>query len=238
MTANLLWICQEFCRRQGLEVPTQVMTSRDNQLLQLVGLAHEVIEDLTERYRWQELVKETVWTSLAAESQGTLETLAPFGFESILNETIFDRTDQRQLFGPQNATQWQAAKAAPYTGPYHAYYIRGNQLLIVPTMPAGHTMAFEYESTWSIQNGATYKRYFTADADIFLLDEALMLAGLRWKWKYEKGVKYNEDWEAYDNLANSKSSKNGTKKTLQMDGTCPVPIPGIFVPSGNWPTSM
>lgn len=237
---TLLEIMQEFCVRAGIPKPLVVMASRDEQLLQLVGLAHEVLDDMLTHYVWEALEKEAAWVSLAAENQGVLTALAPYGFLYIKNETIWDRTDQRPVYGPLYAAEWQADKALVSTGPFYSYRIRGGVLKFTPTMVAGHSMAFEYASEDSILDvdGVTYKKYFTADDDTFILNESMLLAGLRWKWKYEKGLRYAEDQRAYDELVTTHSARNGTKRTLSMnDDDCVSLKPGIYVQAGSIPTS-
>ena len=52
---TLLQIVQEFCQRNGLTVPQIVMSSQDDQLTQIVGLANEICEDLVRRRSWTAL---------------------------------------------------------------------------------------------------------------------------------------------------------------------------------------
>lgn len=232
---TLLQIVQEFCRRQGLTVPSIVMASQDDQLVQLVGLANEVCEDLVRRHSWTDLQYQTTFTSVAAESQGAITTLAPNAFLKILNETIYDRTERLPIYGPRNPSDWQALKALPNTGPYYQYRIQNGLLKINPAMVAGHTIAFEYASE-GVVNAAdgTVKAYFTADDDTFVLNKTLLIAGLRWRWKEEKGLPYLETFRAYEAVVAEAAGSDGTKATLFMDGTTGRPEPGIFVPAGSW----
>lgn len=236
---SLLTVVQQFCTRTGLPVPNAVIGSGDNQLLQLVGLANEVVEDLCDRWTWQNLTREALFTTVNGEDQGNIEVIAPNGFLRILQETIFNRSLRLPIFGPLWAQDWQALKALPTTGPFNKYRIRGNRLLFMPPGTAGQQCAFEYATSFSIldNDGTTYKSAFTEDADTFILDERLLQAGLRWKWKEEKGLDYAEDFRRYEQLANNAAGRDGSKPRLNLAGGNQDYQPGIWVPSGNWNVS-
>lgn len=233
---SLLTVVQSFCQRTGLPVPSFAIGSTDAQVLQIIALANEVVEDLCDRWTWTDLMREAVFTTVTGEDQGSLDTIAPNGFLRISQETIFNRTLRLPLFGPMTQAQWQALKALPTTGPFYKYRIRQNHILFMPAGIAGHTCAFEYASSYAIlaNDGATYRSAFAADTDTFILDEKLLTAGLRWKWKAEKGLDYAEEFRRYEELANNASGRDGTKPRIDMSGGGNDFRPGIWVPSGNW----
>lgn len=238
---TLLQIVQEFCRRNGLTVPLVVMSSQDDQLTQIVGLANEICEDLARRHSWTSLQYEAVFTSVAGADQGAITDLAPNAFLKILNETIFDRTRRLPVFGPRSAKQWQAIKALPMSGPFYQYRIQQGRLKITPDMPAGHTMAFEYASEGIVQDNTTavpkVKAFFTRDDDTFLLDKSLLLLGLRWRWKEEKGLPYLESFRLYEAAVAEAAGADGTKQPMSMNEDYSMIQPGIFIPAGNWSIS-
>jgi len=235
---TLLEIVQEFCRRQGLPVPSAVVSLGDDQLTQIVGLANEICEDL-DRFSWTQLVREASWTATGAEDQGAMSVLAPFCCSSILNETIYNRTTRLPIYGPVSARQWQADKALFAASPTHEYRIFGGHLYITPAPPDTDHLAFEYRSSAVVYNANdnAYKPYFTKDDDEFLLPPPLLLRGLRWRWKAEKGFPYAEDFRLYETAVADANGRDGGHKTLTMDG-CDRPVgPGIVVQPGNWNVS-
>lgn len=233
---TLLELVQTFCRRQGLPAPSIAVSSQDDQILQIVGLADEVAEDLVRRHSWTALIREATFTSVSGGDQGSITTLADTGFLKVLNDTIFDRTRRLPVFGPRSPQEWQAIKAVPMSGPFYQYRFRGDHLLITPDMPSGHSMAFEYMSQAYVlaANGTTYKTSFSADDDTFLLDPVILRKGLRWKWREAKGLPYAEDFRAYEAAVAEAMGADGTKPVLSMHETYPAVRPGIFVPAGNW----
>jgi hypothetical protein len=233
---SMLTIVQHFCRRTGIPRPTTVYGGTDPQVLQALALLEEEGNALASRHPWQALTFEASHTSLAAEDQGAIATIASNGFRRIKNETIWNRTTSIPLYGPMDGVEWQAVKGMAATGPHYRYRIRGGKLLANPTPTAGESWYFEYASkNWITDStGVTYRQYFGADTDLTLLEEDLLLAGLRWRWKKEKGFDYAQDFEDYEALIKDAMGGDGGKRTLSMDNLTDDARPRVFVAAGNW----
>lgn len=235
---SLLTIIQAMCARTNVPSPTSVMGQiSDTQVAQMVRLLEEEGNDLSKRGSWQGLTREATWTTTAAEDQGALTTLASNGFNYIKNGTFWDRTNKLPIGGPLDDGQWAAIKGRGTTGPRYYYRIRGDHLLIVPTPAASLSWAFEYASeNWILANdGTTYKSAFTLDTDTVLIPEPLMLMGLRWRWKKEKGLEYAEDFRTYEQQVKDALGRDGGKSVLSMAGEKRDAMPGILVPAMSWP---
>lgn len=233
---NLLGIVQEFSRRRGLPVPQIAIASQDDQVMQIVGMLHQVLEDLNSRKVWQTVTKEYTFLSNGAEDQGDLQTLIP-DFKWMMNDTFWNRTRKLPVYGPRDAQEWQALKAVPMTGPFMQYRIRGGHLLLNGNFPAGEDLVFEYAGEWMIRavDGVTYRQYFAADTDICLVKDSILLAGLTWMWKEAKGFKYAEDFRRYESLVADQAGHDKSATVLYMDGGAGQFEPAIMVPTGNWP---
>lgn len=240
MPSTLVTIVQKFCGRTGLRKPSQVAGSLDAQIIQIMDLANELCEDITDRWLFEDLIKETTFTSLGTLDQGAIATIAPSGFKYILQDTIYDRTQKIPIYGPLSPAAWQQAKAFVPVGPIFRYRFRGGRLLFDPVPPAGHTCAFEYASNLIIYNPVddVFKSEFTKDTDTFLLDQSFLLQGLRWKWKMEKGLPYAEDMRMWESTMDNAAGRTGTKPKIYMDGSSDQSVePIIIVPPGSWPLS-
>lgn len=234
---TMLSVVQDFCGRTGVPVPTTVYGTTDPQAQQAMKLLEEEGDDLAKRNGWQGITFEASHTTTAAEDQGAITTIASNGFGYIKNDTLWDRTTRIPVCGPLNARNWQWRKSLAVSGSYYNFRIRGGKLLINPVPPASESWFFEYVSkNWILgADGTTYKKRFTLDTDTILLPEDLILQGLRWRWKKEKGLEYAEDFNTYEQQVNAAIARDGGKETLNM-GESPQRgrVPGVFVPSGNW----
>lgn len=230
---TLIELCNRFARRTGL--PTATTTTSGSTFGQLVALLDEVLDYLTSEYNFEGLVEECVFLSQATDLQGSLTALAPKGYSRICRNTFFDRTENLQIQGALTDVEWQAQKSMATGGPYSWFRLRGGNLYLLPSPPAGHTMAFEYMSNWAVADASgNRKRYASLDTDTFLLPDDLLLAGLRWRWKSEKGFDYAEELRQFELLARSAAMTSQAARAYSLDGGCVTPGPGIIIPTGNW----
>ena len=234
---TMLSVVQNFCRRTNIPVPTTVYGTTDSQVQQVMSLLEEIGNDMASRGSWEGLTFEAAHTTLAAEDQGAINSIATNGFRYLKNDTIWDRSTRLPVCGPLDAKQWQALKAWVVNGPLYQYRIRGGKLLVNPAPPASESWYFEYVSqNWILgADGTTYKQYFTLDTDTILLPETVVLMGLRAWWKKEKGLDYAEDMRMYETQLKDSLGRDGSKTTISMDlKSRRGPTPGIFVSPGSW----
>lgn len=236
---SLLTIVQNACKRMGLAAPAAVASSTDTQIIQFMALANEEGEELSTgasvglSHDWQVLQSEATFTTLAAESQGAIATIAP-GFKYIIDGTIWDRSRRLPAYGSLTPQAWQNFKAWGFANPFPKYRVRGGLLLLMPVPAAGDSYYFEYQSSnWCADAGGTGKSAFTADTDVGLLDEQLMTAGLIWRWKKAKGFDYAEDFRQYQTRVMNAIARDVESSVLDM-GRKEDARTGIVVPVGNW----
>ena len=236
---NVLGAIQRFATAVGFPSPSVALTSTSNDVLQVVELLNQVGRELAGRHDWQALTFEATFTTVATESQGSLSTIigATQVLKKITDDTIWDRTQQQPVWGPLSPQLWQGNKALVLSGPYPQYRIRGNAILFYPVPAAGHSCYFEYVSKcWATDvGGSTFKTNVTADTDVFLVDEELIMAGLEWRWLRKKGLSYAEEFNSYEMLVADAIGNERTHPTLHMDGDYQERRPGTFVPVGSWP---
>lgn len=232
---TMLTMVQSACLRLGLPSPNAVATSTDTQYLQLLALLNEEGSELAERTEWQALMREATFTTLAAELQGSLATICP-GLNYIVNDTIWNRTQRRPVFGPLGAQKWQQQKAMSLSGPWNQYRIKQNGIYFYPAPAAGESCYFEYVSNYYAlaTDGTTYKEAFTADSDTTVLNESIMTLGLIWRWKANKGLDFSVDYQKYEHSVLNAIGRDGAKPTLNMGESRYDIIPAVVVPAGSW----
>lgn len=131
-------------------------------------------------YRWNILTKEQTFTSVATEEQ---TSAIPTDFDRFIPETFWDRGTTKLLSGPISPVEWQGLKASGYEGTQRKFRHRGGSILTVPTLEAGSTMAFEYVSkNWAQNASLTAQASMTADTDTALIDEELIIRGVKFQW--------------------------------------------------------
>lgn len=230
---SLLTICQAAAGRIGINRPSVVAGSTDQQVLQLLDLVNEEGAKLSTgasiglRYDWRRMIGEATFTAVAAEDQGDITTIAP-GFKYIIQGTIYNRTLRRPVPGPLPPDKWQLLKAANVVGPYPQWRVRGNTLKLLPSPNAGDQIYFEYHSSyWALSATGTPKAQFSADDDTSVLDEDLLTQGLVWRWKRTKGLEYAEDFRDYQTAVHIAITGDGTAPVLNMGD--PEYRPGVLI---------
>lgn len=230
---TLLTIVQNSCDIIGLTRPSVVITSQDQNVRTLLALAQVEGRELLDRYSWPATQIEKTHTSLAAELQGVMTTLAP-GFSYITSGTFWDRTLTQPVTGPLSPIEWQALKARTATGPYPSYRLFGGKLYAYPAPSAGNTWVFEYQSTYFCQSSAgANQSAWAVDTDVGVLDENLMELGVVWRFKKKNGLDYSEDFRSYEQKLANETSRAGGRRVLDMTGMGSA-ARGVYVPEGSW----
>jgi hypothetical protein len=230
---SLLTLIQGASDIVGVSRPSVVIASTDQNVRTMLAFAQIEGQELAERYAWPQLQLEASHTSLAAEDQGVITTIAP-GFNYIVSGTFWDRTLMQPVTGPLSPQEWQALKARVSTGPYSQYRIQGTHLYAYPAPPAGNSWKFEYQSLlWCQSSGGTGQDAWAADTDTGRLDENLMKLGVVWRYKKKNGFDYSEDYRVYEQKLANATARVGGKRTLSMGGGNGVSR-GIYTPEGSW----
>lgn len=228
---SMLTIVNAAQRRLGLSVTATVAGNSDDTATNLLALLNQAGEELAEVFAWQAITFEATFTTLAQESQGSMETIAP-GWSYIVNATIWNRTENEpfQALSPQ---EWQREKSAGVVGPGSRYRIRGGALLMNPAPTAGQTCAFEYVSKyWATDStGATGKSAFTADTDVSRLDEQLLTLSLVWRFKQSAGLEFAPELSMYEQRLANAMSRDGGRSRLHFGYQENY---GVTVPEGSW----
>ena len=233
--ATALQIVQSICKRIGIPSPNAALSSADPQIIQVVELCNEEGQELARRTPWTALQNEATYTTLAAEDQGSLAAIAP-GLNFIINDTIWNRSLRRPVFGPKSPQSWQQNKAFAINGPWSNFRIKGNHLYMYPTPTAGESCYFEYVSKYwcTDSSGATGRYAWSADDDVSVLDDQIIVLGVVWRWKQMKGFEYSEDFNKYERAVMDAMARDGSKDWLSLTNTKYDVFPGVIVPAGSW----
>jgi hypothetical protein len=81
----------------------------------------------------------------------------------------------------------------------------------------GDVIAYEYISNYPFANsGGTPKITPTADSDVFLLPEELIVLGAVWRYRSAKGYDYSQEVDAYEGEFMRAVADDADKSPLQL----------------------
>jgi hypothetical protein len=229
---SLLTMCQAVTGETGFDRPSSIATSSDPLGRQLLALANREGKYLATQHDWTALQTEATFTTLAAELQGTVETIAP-GFGRLINDTAFNRGLRVRILGPYSPADWQWLKAIQIGGTYSGLRIKAGSIYLIPQPAAGLTVAFEHVSRFwcSKSDGTTPAAAWALDSDIGIIDETLMQLGLMWRFKKEKGLDWGPDNAEYQGRVLDAAAADGGKPVLtQAPSDVYDPQRSIIVP--------
>jgi len=214
---SLLTCVQDACRDLSLPVLTSVVGNSASHAPLMLRVAKEELNALATRYEWQRLRAENTFSATATAVQVTASAV-PSDFDRMVNETFFNRSAKRRVWGPLSATEWQDIQAHSITMVDPSYYFRGGTILITPTPTAGHTFAYEYISTNKARsNAGTAQENWQADSDTTVFREDIVTLGVGWRYKKAKGYVYTADQEEYERRVAEAILRDGTRGRLSCD---------------------
>jgi hypothetical protein len=195
-----------------------------------------LIADLSQ-YTWSEQQVRRTFTAIASENQGKLSTLFGPGYRGLIQNSIWNETLRRPLFGPVTAASWEASKAVPQTGPTYQYRIERGHFYTEPALPVGHIIGAIVQTSYGITDhtGHVYKPNFTVDDDLIVFPDVVVAKGLDYLWKKKKGEEWQSLYMEYMSLI-AKYMVKDTAPILYLDQPNQNIRPGIWIPAGNWGT--
>lgn len=136
-------------------------SSTDVHVVLLRTLLKGLGQDLAREWDWPTLTK----THTLSTADGTAAYDPPSDYLRQLNQTHWNRTDQRPVLGPTNAQGWQYLKGVSNSLAVDAVFrIFNHQINIHPTPSAIETVAFEYVSSyWVRRNWQPDTAYVVGD---------------------------------------------------------------------------
>lgn len=230
---TLLTMIQRAAKRIPVTSPSVVIGSTDLIVQELLACANEEGEQLMRRGTWQVLRKQQAYTALAQEVQ---TGMIPSDFDRFVQETFWNRTRKRIMWGPVTPQEWQNLKAWTATPAMDTFVIRGGDVLITPNPAAGDQLYFEYVSeNWCQSSGGTPQNEWAADTDTGILDEKLMALGVVWRYRFAKGLKWQTQFQNYDTQVKQALAVDQPQRTVSLgEDSYSGRRPGISVPPGNW----
>ena len=154
------------------------------------------------KYRWTDLVR----TGRIDITEATDTYPLPDDWREFIPNSIKTDNDLRPLNFPSDFGTWSRidSKVGP-TGIQHHLQIRQGSLEVLPSSSQAYTIRFDYISNFPVLKAGTTDtliKTFVSDGDLWLLDEDLIIKGLKLKWSIEKRLDTVSadlnDYKSYD----------------------------------------
>jgi hypothetical protein len=139
----------------------------------------------------------------------------PPDYETITDNTHWDKTKHWQMLGPVDAQQWQWLKSGYIsTGPRVRWRILGNKFEIWPPYNTLEYLGFEYRSKgWARSVTDQVKNSFTADTDTSVLDDSIIVLLTKLKYFQIKSfdtTALQQDYNRYLSVAKANDKGSAT----------------------------
>jgi hypothetical protein len=210
---SLLTIAQDLADEIGIDRPASVVSSTDNQVRQLHAILKAEGEWLVSGagygHQWAACLRDKSVTV----TSGTDVYAMPTDCLYIVNDTLWDTTNDWRMIGPLSSQEWETIKrGTTITGPRKRWRIIGEadgtyaaaatskyvQIDPVPTNSTD-TFFYEYFSTgYARQNSDAAAGSWDHDSDNPILPERLFKLGAKYRWLRAKGLPYDEEKAEYD----------------------------------------
>jgi hypothetical protein len=139
----------------------------------------------------------------------------PPDYETITDNTHWDKTKHWQMLGPVDAQQWQWLKSGYIsTGPRVRWRILGNTFQIWPPYNTQEYLGFEYRSKGWVRNAAgDVLNSFQNDSDTSVLDDSVIALLTKLKYFQIKSfdtTSLQQDYTRYLNVAKANDKGSAT----------------------------
>jgi len=227
---TLLSIIQDACDVIGLDRPAAVVGGTDQNARTMLAVANREGRELYKRYPWQKLLNENAFQIVTEdENQGEL----PVNFDRFVDESFWNITRRRQVYGPISQMEWQALTATTAPAVVDVWRIYQNAIYIKPTPTLGDRYSFLFVSKYWAFGGVGISDKFQSDEDETYLNEELITLGVIWRFLQSRGLEYGEARQTYETAVSREMARDGGRMRMQTGLATPW-RPGIGVPEGDW----
>ena len=220
---SLLSIVQDTLREiGGFEVPTSVVGNTNETAVLSLALVNRSIKEVAKRTQWTDVLIRGAITTVASQGEYAL----PADYKSIINETLWDYTNDRPIIGPISPRDWEFLKNSVSIPSWTSYFrilrsasSNNNVFHFFPIPDAVYSYNYEYQSSGLVQsNVGAVQSIYLADTDVGLLDEDVIALGYKWRILKSRGLPYAEEFRDYE-LAIEDASQDSGANTISMGGS-------------------
>jgi len=165
----------------------------------------------------------------------------PDGYDRMISDTNWDRTDHWRNLGPKSSQDWQFLQGGIISiGPRERYRIYNNKFRIFQALTTVYNFSFEYVSNyWVCAAGSSEgtKKEYTADTDTSVFPDDLMMAGLKFYFLKAKKLDYGIELGEFTRALSYNKAQDVPVPSMSL---APVGMNQLVGPwsvqDGNWPS--
>jgi hypothetical protein len=165
----------------------------------------------------------------------------PDGYDRMISDTNWDRTDHWRNLGPKSSQDWQFLQGGIISiGPRERFRIYNNKFRIFQALTTVYNFSFEYVSNyWVCASGSDQgsKSAYTADTDTSIFPDDLMLAGLKFYFLKAKKLDYAIELGEFMRALSYCKAQDQPVSAMSL---APVGMNQLVGPwsvqDGNWPS--
>jgi hypothetical protein len=165
----------------------------------------------------------------------------PGGYDRMISDTNWDRTDHWRNLGTKSSQDWQFLQGGIISiGPRERYRIYNNKFRIFQALTTVYNFSFEYVSNWWVcATGSDQgsKSAYTADTDTCVFSDDLMLAGLKFYFLKAKKLDYSVELGEFMRSLSYCKAQDVPVSAMSL---APVGMNQLVGPwsvqDGNWPS--
>lgn len=231
MSSTVLALVQEFAGLRGLPVPSALFGVTEKNGVHMRAVVNSVVRECL-RYSWPQQKINYAWTASATEDQGALETLFP-GYISFIPGTMWSTDRTIPVLGPVSDQEWAAGQSLGLLGPPFSSWLAGGHLYLSPAPNAAENFTVVYLTRYGYVSGTTPQETFSSNSDTVLFPDDVMLKGIEYVWRKQKGEAYVDDYNDFIGLIAKNKAQLGAP-ALSLESRSQNPRPGIVIPPGSW----
>lgn len=236
---TVLELVQSAFGEMGIPEPASLLTTGQIES-QAKRLLYAQSRYLRNQRVFPQLKKRHTFTTTAARQ------LYPFpsDFWAFIGNTGWDDDSILPLNGPLSDVEWnEITHRQTFAGPPYAFRVfgpdlnsasSGGQIQLYPIPTGTVDLSFDYFiNTLFLKADYTVRgQTITANDDISLFDDDIMIAGIKWRYKQSK----DRDFSGYLQEHNALRDKAKTRWNGSFKGRIDGPLPRLryTVPDGNW----
>ncbi|WP_373413710.1 hypothetical protein [Ensifer aridi] len=185
---TLISAINQVCDVVSLDQFESVYGSNDPNAQTMLSLAQEAGDEVSRRADWQKLLKSHTVTAAPENFPSDFQRLVPGGAV---------RTSAGAFVRPvTNSGQWAVIVGVPSTQPY--FFMKGGQFLFSPASAAVSAVIDYVSKNWVLHDPTGPQATLTADDDTTLFPERLLVKGVLWRWKRQKGLPFEDNLAEFE----------------------------------------